>query len=120
MFYLLEYAVRWRWDSLRCAHVSFFVRVIYNQMGDKLFPEGKTPSRAVIWDQVKLAQLSTTVYAMLPVLGEFFIEEGYTRYVSAVCSGELNSRVRTFVQRCAIFWTLAACRTAAKEEIPNT
>ena len=48
-------------------------------MGRKLFPQGM-PAPAVIWDQIQLAQLSTTVYAMLPVLGEFFIEEGYTRY----------------------------------------
>ncbi len=54
-------------------------RVIYIQMGRKLFPKGM-PAPAVIWDQIQLAQLSTTVYAMLPVLGEFFIEEGYTRY----------------------------------------
>lgn len=49
-------------------------------MGRKLFPKGM-PTPAVIWDQIQLAQMSTTVYAMLPVLGEFFIEEGYTRYV---------------------------------------
>lgn len=49
-------------------------------MGDKLFADGRMPSRAIIFDQIQLAQLSTTVYAMLPVLGEFFIEEGYTRY----------------------------------------
>lgn len=55
-------------------------RVIYHRMGDKLFADGKMPSRAIIWDQIQLAQLSTIVYAMLPVLGEFFIEEGYTRY----------------------------------------
>lgn len=48
-------------------------------MGRKLFPKGM-PAPAVIWDQIQLAQLSTTVYAMLPVLGEFFIEEGYTRW----------------------------------------
>lgn len=53
--------------------------VIYHRMGDKLFADGKMPSRAIIWDQIQLAQLSTIVYAMLPVLGEFFIEEGYTR-----------------------------------------
>lgn len=47
-------------------------------MGRTLFPTGM-PSREVIWDQIQLAQLSTTVYAMLPVLGEFLIEEGYTR-----------------------------------------
>lgn len=47
-------------------------------MGRKLFPKGMPPPE-VIWDQIQLAQLSTTVYAMLPVLGEFFIEEGYTR-----------------------------------------
>ncbi|CAN0353436.1 unnamed protein product, partial [Hapterophycus canaliculatus] len=51
--------------------------VIYIRMGRKLFPKGM-PAPAVIWDQIQLAQLSTTVYAMLPVLGEFFIEEGYT------------------------------------------
>lgn len=50
-------------------------------MGNKLFPKGM-PAPAVIWDQIQLAQLSTTVYAMLPVLGEFFIEEGYTRYLT--------------------------------------
>lgn len=54
-------------------------RVIYIKMGRKLFPKGM-PTPEVIWDQIQLAQLSTTVYAMLPVLGEFFIEEGYTRY----------------------------------------
>lgn len=53
-------------------------RVIYVQMGKKLFPKGM-PSKEVLWDQIQLAQLSTTVYAMLPVLGEFFVEEGYTR-----------------------------------------
>ncbi|CAM9993826.1 unnamed protein product [Ectocarpus sp. 6 AP-2014] len=52
--------------------------VIYIKMGRTLFPKGM-PAPAVIWDQIQLAQLSTTVYAMLPVLGEFFIEEGYTR-----------------------------------------
>ena len=59
--------------------ISVTNRVIYVQMGRKLFPKGM-PAPAVIWDQIQLAQLSTTVYAMLPVLGEFFIEEGYTRY----------------------------------------
>lgn len=54
-------------------------RVIYVRMGKKLFPKGM-PSKEVLWDQIQLAQLSTTVYAMLPVLGEFFVEEGYTRY----------------------------------------
>ena len=53
-------------------------RVIYIKMGRKLFPKGMPPPE-VIWDQIQLAQLSTTIYAMLPVLGEFFIEEGYTR-----------------------------------------
>lgn len=48
-------------------------------MGNQLFPKGM-PAPEVIWDQIQLAQLSTTVYAMLPVLGEFFIEEGYTKY----------------------------------------
>lgn len=50
-------------------------------MGDKLFPHGNMPSREVIWDQMQLAQLSITVYAMLPVLGFVAIEEGYTRSV---------------------------------------
>lgn len=60
-------------------HVYFvLIRVIYVKMGRKLFPKGMPPPE-VIWDQIQLAQLSTTVYAMLPVLGEFFIEEGYTR-----------------------------------------
>lgn len=54
-------------------------RVIYVKMGRTLFPKGM-PAPAVIWDQIQLAQLSTFVYAMLPVVGEFFIEEGYTRY----------------------------------------
>lgn len=54
------------------------LRVIYKKMRNKLFIEGKMPSKEVMWDQIQLAQLSTTVYAMLPVLGEFFIEEGYT------------------------------------------
>lgn len=58
--------------------ISWRERVIYIKMGRQLFPKGMPPPE-VIWDQIQLAQLSTTVYAMLPVLGEFFIEEGYTR-----------------------------------------
>ncbi|CAM9233390.1 unnamed protein product [Discosporangium mesarthrocarpum] len=52
--------------------------VIYVLMADTLFPSGVMPTKETIVDQIMLAQLSTTVYAGLPVLGEFFIEEGYT------------------------------------------
>lgn len=59
-------------------------------MGHTLFPKGM-PAPAVIWDQIQLAQLSTTVYAMLPVLGEFFIEDGYTRYNTNDRDGKMKA-----------------------------
>jgi hypothetical protein len=37
------------------------------------------PTRETILDQVALAQSSLFVYAGLPVLSEWLIEEGYTR-----------------------------------------
>ena len=38
----------------------------------------KRPTAAVMWDQIQLAQLSMTVYVLLPVVDELLIEQGWT------------------------------------------
>ncbi len=54
---------------------------IYQLRGDYFFTEQgfEKPSRATIWDQVQLAQASMFLYAALPVLSEWFIENGWTQ-----------------------------------------
>lgn len=55
---------------------------IYNIKGDVFFPKGsayKAPGRAIIIDQIQLAQASLFMYAGLPVFSEWLIEEGYTK-----------------------------------------
>ena len=55
--------------------------VIYRILGDKLFTSKKRefPSNETIIDQMKLAQSSLVLYAALPVLSEYFIENKFTR-----------------------------------------
>ncbi|KAG5179954.1 sterol C-5 desaturase [Tribonema minus] len=53
---------------------------IYHLKRDKFFPDGQLlPTRETIVDQIMLAQASLFMYAGLPVLSEWLIEEGYTR-----------------------------------------
>lgn len=42
------------------------------------------PSSETIWDQIKLAQLSMTIYVMLPVVDEYLVEQGYTKVYHTV------------------------------------
>eukprot|EP00522_Entomoneis_paludosa_P011438 CAMPEP_0172452248 /NCGR_PEP_ID=MMETSP1065-20121228/9972_1 /TAXON_ID=265537 /ORGANISM="Amphiprora paludosa, Strain CCMP125" /LENGTH=349 /DNA_ID=CAMNT_0013204285 /DNA_START=91 /DNA_END=1140 /DNA_ORIENTATION=- len=37
------------------------------------------PSTEIMWDQIKLAQMSMTLYVMLPVLDEYIVEQGWTK-----------------------------------------
>lgn len=55
--------------------------VIYRILGDKLFTSKKRefPSTETITDQMRLAQSSLVLYAALPVLSEYFIENKFTR-----------------------------------------
>lgn len=39
----------------------------------------KRPSNDTIWDQIKLAQASMTLYVLLPVVDEYLIENNYTK-----------------------------------------
>ncbi|CAM9824862.1 unnamed protein product [Choristocarpus tenellus] len=73
-------------------------------MGAKLFPDGVTPTREVIIDQIMLAQMSTIVYAGLPVLGEFFIEEGYTRCCASILRFRFISQHTTFPKGTQPLW----------------
>lgn len=81
-------------------------------MGKQLFPSGKLPSREIIWDQIQLAQLSTTVYAMLPVLAEFVIEEDYTwcvpvsPFLSPCLSLSLSLSLSDLLLHVAVFFVL--------------
>jgi Delta7-sterol 5-desaturase len=54
---------------------------IYYILGDRLFKsKGRPyPTTATILDQILLAQSSIFIYASLPILSEFLIENGYTR-----------------------------------------
>ena len=63
------------WVSAGLVH-----RYIYHWKVDKLFlQKGRTlPTLAVIQNQMLLAQASLFVYALLPVISEFFIEQSYT------------------------------------------
>lgn len=39
----------------------------------------KRPSAAIMWDQIKLAQASLTLYVLLPVFDEWLVEQGWTQ-----------------------------------------
>lgn len=45
----------------------------------EIFKDREMPGKAIIWDQIKLAQQSLFIYVMLPVLADFLIEEGFTQ-----------------------------------------
>jgi lathosterol oxidase len=45
----------------------------------EIFKDRKSPSNAIIFDQIKLAQASLFIYVLLPAISEFVIEEGYTK-----------------------------------------
>jgi lathosterol oxidase len=48
-------------------------------MSDEIFAKRTRPSRAIMWDQIRLAQLSMILYVLLPVADEYLIERGWTR-----------------------------------------
>jgi Delta7-sterol 5-desaturase len=48
-------------------------------MASDIFANRVKPKSDVMWDQIRLAQLSMIVYVMLPVVDEFLIEQGWTR-----------------------------------------
>jgi hypothetical protein len=53
---------------------------LYVRWMEDFFPEGKgMPTSETIRDQMQLAQCSMFLYAGLPVLSEWFIEEGFTK-----------------------------------------
>jgi lathosterol oxidase len=46
---------------------------------ESTWDDRKRPTRAIIWDQIRLAQASLFIYTMLPVLDEYLVENGYTK-----------------------------------------
>jgi len=50
-------------------------------MSHEIFEKAKRtrPTADIMWDQIRLAQLSMTIYVLLPVVDEYLVEQGYTK-----------------------------------------
>jgi len=57
---------------------------IYWCFGTRIFGSGNMPSAKDVLDQVKVAVLSIPLYAVLPALTEWVVENGYTRTYSRI------------------------------------
>jgi lathosterol oxidase len=58
---------------------AFYYYSNIHSRSDKIFENRTRPSRAIIIDQIMLAQASLFVYVGLPVFTDYVIEEGYTQ-----------------------------------------
>lgn len=50
-----------------------------SRMSDEIFAKRTRPTPSVMWDQIRLAQLSMILYVLLPCFDEWLIESGYTK-----------------------------------------
>ncbi len=77
LLYLRDLMVGYFVYFLEAGIWSYFIYVKY---GNELFPEEKKkPKRELMFGQIRLASKSMLLYAALPVLSEFLIENGYTK-----------------------------------------
>lgn len=50
----------------------------YYCFGDRLYPPGHTPTVRATLEQMKVAMYAMPIYAMLPAITEYMIEQGWT------------------------------------------
>mmetsp|Transcript_26316 Transcript_26316/g.40377 ORF Transcript_26316/g.40377 Transcript_26316/m.40377 type:complete len:380 (+) Transcript_26316:30-1169(+) len=56
----------------------FHYHIYIHPRSQQIFHDRERPSPAIIWDQIKLAQMSLFIYTALPVVDEYIIEQQWT------------------------------------------
>ncbi|EFN51518.1 hypothetical protein CHLNCDRAFT_37407 [Chlorella variabilis] len=69
----------------------------YFAFGDKLFKLGEIPTRLDIWEQIKVSFRGMPLYAMLPTITEYCVEQGWTLAYARVADVGLARYLLYFV-----------------------